>query len=285
MTRNHYLLMLAWLVAHDRYIKPMLVLADASSGEPPTQNPNVTISYVMEPFDTVSKGLIRTPSTSLRLHLSWVEEFAFIGEAALQVVYDFNRGGEEDIYFGVIEDSRPHNCYGSTNLSFWYKVLGPTLCALQITLYEDTDCVVRNHTNCAQGDNLKPFSMKHETILSSLDFEWHEVVMPLPFLDKNGDELDLRRIRGWKIHVVQQNTTETSVERNDTLHQSVTLSATGAFLIDQLACHGGGALFGAPFHVVPAFDLQAALQQGLWMSEVHESNISEIETSLVVDAT
>lgn len=146
----------------------------------------------------------------------------------------------------------PYNCYSADSLSLWYQVQhqGNETIPMRLVLIDDTAC--ENTTNCAENE--LTFNVVLEENLTATT-DWQELLVFW-----NDTSLPIHRIRGWKIEI--------ELVHNATL------------FLDQLACHGDGTLFGAPFYVTDSFS--EAIQEASWLESYYESPFSQNETNAVL---
>jgi hypothetical protein len=247
------------------------------------------ISYVMDPFEFIADNWFTTvynDNGKLNLTTTSSSNATAFGKSALRVEYQVQQtetwGGYVD--FGVLS-VRAHNCRGATHMSLWYKVLQPQSAAgrvhLRLILLDDSDCLVGQ--NCTDQQNLEQYYSFHY-ILDDATADWQELQVKLrgnsdsdsPFWQTgwsgttgNG-VLDLDHIRGWRI------------EMNIDSQGVIGNTSQGAFLVDQLACVGGGELFGAAFRSKNAtFD--DAIATGTWAENYYDSPLSMNRTERALD--
>ena len=243
------------------------------------------VSYVIEPFEAIDDEWF-TRETGGKLNLSLSEDTLF-GNASLRV--DFSIGNRVD--FGWIQQEKPHNCHAATHISFWYKSLVPqsleNFASLRFVLLDDSHCNetggVCNDTGIL-GANLEHYYSVHNILDASNDGQWRELRIDLQGSDDkdspmmldiqqgstgNG-KLDVHRIRGWRFEFAPLLT-----ERQDS-------TSTGTILLDQLACIGGGEMFGSSFYNGNDLEWKEAVADGMWIEEYYQSELSYNDSQVVL---
>ena len=274
------------------------------------------ISYVLEPYEnTATSSSLRPRSlfnfrqvdleTDGLFDLSITSDDALFGEYALQVDYSNDYaataavGSDNVARFGWItsESHRRYSCAGATHISFWYKMLPPSTeeagggsnvdFNLRFVLLDssDVDCV--NNAGCASNPDLFENYYSSYYILQSPEDQssshWKEIRIPLDsdnfMLDMGngrgqiGNEmLDLQSVKGWYYEI-------SPVAKDGDTAGAPDTESTTTVLIDQLACVGGGDLFGSSFQIGLDETFDDAVSHDLWEPEYYQSDLSETETT------
>ena len=249
------------------------------------------ISYVMEPFESIDNGWFsKEASRADNLNLALSED-ALFGNASLQVEYTVGT----TVDFGWIQKEKPHNCYGATHLSFWYKVLVSQSIKehadLRLFLIDDGHCVgsevggICNETDTLEEKLEHHFSF-HDVLDTASEGGWREQRISLPdgfTLQENvgakgKQELDIHRIRGWRFEL---SSTKIAQELNSSSTLNNTISS-GVILLDQLACIGGGEMFGSSFYNGNDLEWKEAVADGMWIEEYYQSELSYNDSQVVL---
>lgn len=239
------------------------------------------MSYVMDPFESATNKYFQTVYGGQgAINVTTVD--AAFGKSAIQVDYQVVQtetwGGFVD--FGRVA-TRAHNCNGATHMSIWYKVMKPQSaklrCHLRLVLLDDSDCSYPS--NCTVPDELEQF-YSFQYVLDDSRADWRELRVELrgdtnsesPFWQtgwagiSGNNALDLQHIRGWRI------------EMNIDSQGDVGSSSDGCISFDQLACLGGGELFGAALQN-PGNGFSDAVAAGKWAEVYNHSAPSKISTT------
>ncbi|CAB9499064.1 activated protein kinase catalytic subunit alpha-1 [Seminavis robusta] len=214
-----------------------------------------------------------------------------------------------EMTFGWLQQEEPHNCFGAKWVSIWYKVAetpastcsaasegeglgegagaGATQGLLKLTLLDDSHCGHSTPQGFCQyddiqeaGKNLQHYSQVF-TVSLDTSTDWTELRVPVKDLDLQltskgglGQDLNLKRLRGWKLELAvagdffQQDTVQLALDQDSHL----------VMLFDQLACIGGGDLLGAPLHQDKNIPWDVAVNESMWIQEFYQSEISEQNT-------
>lgn len=261
------------------------------------------ISYVIDPFESLDfvasddldnltlsyNGLFGNFSLQVKYHYQVQEitrgESLFALTAENGTLYESLFGGAEEIEedqpilsFGWLPPEKPHNCYGATHLSFWYKVLESRgdVIELRLTLLDDSD---RDEEN---PQDLEHYFVSVPVETSSVveEGDWQQVRIPMEdfiLLEEKGHagngQLNLNRLRGWRFEVVKSE--EGTIRGNST-----TTDRRIILLLDQLACLGGGDLLGASLYTDVSWE--EAASEAIWIEEYYNSDISRNNSEVVL---
>ena len=302
---------------------PSSGVTNAKTEEEENVDETAVVHYVMEPFDQIDDDWFVIQADTDDILLSLVdteneenqEQNVKFGHSALRIEWNSNSGEVDDstnmMEFGwILQDTKPHNVYGATHISLWYKVLEASSLLspatettqqpfqLQLYLYDDTECVINygyQSNLCSQSENLLLYEVAPtqphivedaeditEDSSSAINSSWKQILIPI-----DNDSLDplikLQRVRGWKIRL----TTNSD-------HQ-ITL------VVDHFSFIGGGDLFGSAFYILDGSmdfceryppgeaknlaDFYAnynGVSNRLWQHTYYESDISTNETSAIL---
>jgi hypothetical protein len=211
------------------------------------------MSYVMEPFEAIDQEWSWEPKNDTSKLNITISDDAMFGDHSLRIDYDaayFTTAA-----FRWILRSRPHNCFGAEHMSLWYKSLDPRA-HIRLTMFDDSSCIASNQERllgaCTDPDNLNPVVLLDQELAQTGD--WEEIKMS----DFGG--LDLRRLRGWQIELVD----------------------SGTILLDQLACVGGGAMIGSSFFI-GSDTFQDAIAENTWLESYYQSITSQNNSFLTLE--
>jgi hypothetical protein len=209
------------------------------------------VSYVIEPFEEIEETSWFFSDPTIAYISSAASSYLF-GNGALQV--DILETNESSFEVGWVSERRPHNCQGASQFSIWIKTA--TTMSMEVSILDDRDCLVSNQllseieqVPCNDPQRLSIMRLfPQQELQESLD--WHHLSIGVDQLEG----IDLRRIRGWKIQLV---------------------NATGPVFLDHLACEGGGSLLGAAFHTTTnSSSIEQVVEDGTWMETFYESEIA-----------
>jgi hypothetical protein len=259
------------------------------------------MSYVIEPFESVGytdkngqdiqwfgvpieTSMDQTSKSNFTI-VSETNQSLF-GKASLRIDYSL-KDVNDAISFGWIQSNRSHNCYKSDTFSIWYKhnltnEQQQQKCQLKIrlVLYDDSACLSNSKMSptsvrtvlCNKVSNLNQVGIVEEIIESSIitldDNRWIQIRVPTSHFP----QLNLKRIRGWKLEMMHPNPLDKT--------------CSGTVWFDQLECQGSGEMFGSAFHVVDTnigYSMNDAAQDGTWNRKFFKSNISEANSSMVLN--
>jgi hypothetical protein len=203
------------------------------------------VSYIIEPFENFGGGIWNFSDPSISNFTS----DALYGDAALSI----GIGGESEgsVYEASwVAERHSHNCFGASELSLAVKT--ESTMSIEVSILDDRECLQSSAADCTDILEVSTITLFVQQELQASS-EWYHLSVPVSELQ---DIVDLKRIRGWKIRVV---------------------NATGTVLVDQFACHGGGGLLGSAFNVLPfpnETSFARAREEKMWLEEFFESQIA-----------
>lgn len=227
------------------------------------------ISFVMEPFKEVPADW----SWDANWTLETVNVTALFGEYSLKVRFTPEGSNETDAVMLTEDEDKnktrfieslpnrsttgtltwvlpegPYNCYSADLLLLWYMVQDQDngTIPMRLIMLDDTMCA--NTTDCLE-DELTLHVLLDENLTAT---DWQELVVFW-----NDTDLPIHRIRGWRIELFSD------------------LAPNATVFLDQLAYHGDGNLFGAPFYVSEF--LTDALHESSWLEAYYELDLSQNE--------
>jgi len=273
-----------------------------------------TISYVMEPFELVDydqEWFVAVNGEEQEsfedeegmVNITISEEDVLFGNASLRVECTAPTTTTEStttMTFGWIQPDKPHNCFGADHLSLWYKLLSSSTASeiqLQVTLLDDSHCgldkgesfggICPSNETGVMGDLLEQYSYIVSLPAVEQDInattDWQELRMEAKDLlllteqTVGNEQLNWNRLRGWKVDLIVANSNNNTSEKGK--------DNTIAILFDQLACVGSGDMLGASFHQGSDITWSDGVQDGLWIEEYYQSNISYDESNVILDPT
>lgn len=179
---------------------------------------------------------------------------------------------------------------------------------LKLTLLDDSHCFpdgafcFSNETGL-HGESLEHYSYS-TTILTTLNddnlqSDWQELRIPVEdlILDPSkgpvgNGQLDLDRLRGWQVQLLSLVDSPSSMLMSNPASNSSLAEATSneekdnvfkmTFLLDQLACIGGGDMLGAAFHQGNDISWDRGVEEGLWVEEYYQSELAKNHTTVAL---
>ena len=277
------------------------------------------ISYVLDPFErqTITElawfGSAMNGTVGPNITLNY-DDFLF-GAASLRVEFSYDQAkspgssnADSSMTVGWLQPDKPHNCFGATHISLWYKALPlaketetvmtntSTTASFKLTLLDDSHCDTSSRTGFCpmsmvgmDASNLERYSYTTAPAKLATSSEslagWQEMrvniedfALGVSVGALGNGQLDLNRLRGWHVELILADAAGTS--GNSTANKGAT---TVTVLFDQLACVGGGDLLGSSLRPLGNVTWEDLVGEELWIEEYYQSNYSRDNSHITLE--